>query len=179
VNVEVAGDVVEGGECPRCNAQGLKKARASEVGNVFDLGQKYGKDFDMSFQGRDGSKQYPVMGCYGIGISRIMGVIVEKNNDERGIVWPESVAPFKVYLISIGKDEEAEALYNDLKSHGVKVFYDDRTKNPGEKFADCDLMGSPVRVVLSSKIDDGKVEVKKRTDSEVSIISCKQLIESH
>jgi prolyl-tRNA synthetase len=178
VNVEVAGDVTEDGECPRCNVQGLKKARASEVGNVFDLGQKYGKDFDMSFLGRDGSKQYPVMGCYGIGISRIMGVIVEKNNDERGIVWPESVAPFKVYLISIGKDEEAEALYNDLKSHGVKVFYDDRTKNPGEKFADCDLMGSPVRVVLSSKIDDGKVEVKKRTDSEVSIISCKQLMES-
>ena len=178
VNVEVAGDVAEDGECPRCNVQGLKKARASEVGNVFDLGQKYGKDFDMSFQGRDGSKQYPVMGCYGIGISRIMGVIVEKNNDERGIVWPESVAPFKVYLISIGKDEEAEALYNDLKSHGVKVFYDDRTKNPGEKFADCDLMGSPVRVVLSSKIDDGKVEVKKRTDSEVSIISYKQLMES-
>lgn len=175
VNVEVAGDLKEASPCKLCNAQGLKLARASEVGNVFDLGQKYGKDFDMGFLGRDGSKQFPVMGCYGIGISRIMGVIVEKFNDEKGIIWPESVAPFKVYLISIGKDEEAESLYKALIEQGVEVIFDDRDKSPGEKFADCDLLGIPFRVVLSAKIEGGKVEVKKRTEGEVTVISKEEL----
>lgn len=176
VNVEVAGDLVEGSKCKLCNTEGLKKARASEVGNVFDLGQKYGKDFGLSFFGRNGQQQFPIMGCYGIGISRVMGVIVEKFNDSRGIIWPRSVAPFQVYLISIGKDEEAKNLYEELRQKGIEVFYDDRQdKNPGEKFADCDLMGIPLRVVLSGKIEEGKVEVKGRTESEVSIISKEEL----
>lgn len=171
VNVEVAEGISEGGSCTRCSKEGLKKARASEVGNVFDLGQKYGKDFDLGFLGRDGEKQYPVMGCYGIGISRIMGVIVEKLSDERGIVWPESVAPFNVYLISIGKDDEAKTLYEKLIDRGVKILFDDRDKTPGEKFADCDLMGIPTRVVVSAKLENGKVEVKKRAESDVQIIA--------
>ncbi len=175
VNVEVNQGKNEGDTCPRCSNSNLKKARASEVGNVFDLGQKYGKDFDMSFQGRDGSKQYPIMGCYGIGISRIMGVIVEKSNDERGIIWPASVAPFSAYLVSIGRDEEANVLYEELSKKGIKVLYDDRDKNPGEKFADCDLMGIPNRLVLSSKLEEGKVELKKRAESEVSIVSKEEL----
>lgn len=176
VNVEVANEHVEGGECSRCNVVGLKKARASEVGNVFDLGQKYGKDFDMGFLGEDGVKKFPVMGCYGIGISRVMGVIVEKFNDEKGIIWPEAVSPFRVYLISIGQDEKANALYSELKSKGIEVLYDDRGKNPGEKFADCDLLGIPYRVVLSGKLDRGKVELKKRTEGEVSVISKEELL---
>ena len=175
VNVEVNQGKNEGDTCPRCSNSNLKKARASEVGNVFDLGQKYGKDFDMSFQGRDGSKQYPIMGCYGIGISRIMGVIVEKSNDERGIIWPASVAPFSAYLVSIGRDKEANVLYEELSKKGIKVLYDDRDKNPGEKFADCDLMGIPNRLVLSSKLEEGKVELKKRAESEVSIVSKEEL----
>lgn len=175
VNVEVSDGISEGGACKRCNKEGLKKARASEVGNVFDLGQKYGKDFDMGFLGRDGSKQYPVMGCYGIGISRVMGVIVEKFNDEKGIIWPESVAPFKAYLISIGKDNEADALYEELQKKGIEVMYDDRDKGPGEKFADCDLLGIPLRVVLSGKLEEGKVEIKRRSDSGVSIVAQEEL----
>ncbi|MDO8269531.1 MAG: aminoacyl--tRNA ligase-related protein [Candidatus Levybacteria bacterium] len=175
VNTEVAEGLLEGGVCSRCSASGLKKARASEVGNVFDLGQKYGKDFDMGFLDKEGQKQFPIMGCYGIGISRAMGVIVEKFNDERGIIWPESVSPFKVYLISIGKDEEAESLYKELQEKGVEVLYDDRDKNPGQKFADCDLMGIPYRVVLSGKLEDGKVELKKRSGNEVEIVSREEL----
>jgi prolyl-tRNA synthetase len=176
VNVEVAGDLKEGSKCKFCGKEGLKKARASEVGNVFDLGQKYGNDFDLGFLDENGQKKFPIMGCYGIGISRIMGVIVEKFNDELGIIWPTSVAPFKVYLISIGKDEEADKLYTDLKDKGIEVLYDDRKdKNPGEKFADCDLIGIPYRVVLSSKIEDGKVEIKKRSENEVSIVSKEEL----
>lgn len=179
VNVEVADDLVEGSACKLCGTEGLNKARASEVGNVFDLGQKYGKDFDLGFLDRDGQKQYPIMGCYGIGISRAMGVIVEKFNDERGIIWPEEVSPFRVYLISIGKDEEANELYQELQQKGVTVLYDDRAgKNPGEKFGDCDLLGIPTRVVLSAKLEGGQVEVKKRTESEVSIISTEELLSS-
>jgi prolyl-tRNA synthetase len=176
VNVEVAEEKKEGDTCPRCNNGQLKLARASEVGNVFDLGQKYGKDFDLGFLDRDGNKQFPYMGCYGIGISRAMGVIVEKFNDEKGIIWPESVAPFQVYLISIGKDEEAENLYKELTEKGIEVLFDDRDKNPGEKFGDCDLIGIPLRVVLSGKLEDGKVELKKRTENEVTILSYEELL---
>lgn len=178
VNVEVAGEVKEGGKCKLCSANGLKKARASEVGNVFDLGQKYTKDFDMGFLDSEGKRQYPIMGCYGIGISRAMGVIVEKLHDERGIIWPQEVAPFSVYLISIGQDEEAKKLYEVLEEKGVKVLFDDREKNPGAKFADCDLMGSPLRVVLSSKLEKGTVEVKKRASSDVEIVSEEEFLQS-
>ena len=94
VNVEIAKEK-EGETCTRCGKATLAKARASEVGNVFDLGQKFTKAFDATFTDAEGNKQYPIMGCYGIGISRLMGVIVEKFNDEHGIVWPESVAPFR------------------------------------------------------------------------------------
>lgn len=176
VNVEVAGDLAEGSACKLCNAVGLVKGRASEVGNVFDLGQKYGKDFNLGFSDKNGQKQFPVMGCYGIGISRAMGVIVEKFNDEKGILWPKEVSPFQVYLISIGKDEEAKKLYAELTAKNINVLYDDREgKNPGEKFADAELMGIPLRVVLSGKLDNGMVEVKKRTEKEVSIINSEEL----
>lgn len=178
VNVEVADGKKEGDLCPKCNNTSLKLARASEVGNVFDLGQKYGKDFDMGFLDQEGKKQYPVMGCYGIGISRVMGVIVEKFNDKKGIIWPEAVAPFRVYLISFGKDDEAEALYEDLKGKGIEVIYDDRDRSAGEKFADCDLLGIPYRVVLSHKIEEGKVEVKKRAEENVSVITKEELFNS-
>lgn len=178
VNIEVAQNLVEGSNCKLCQTPGLKKARASEVGNVFDLGQKYGKDFNLAFQGRNAEKEYPIMGCYGIGISRAMGVIVEKYNDERGIIWPETVAPFKVYLISIGMDSKAEELYSELLKRGVEVFFDDReNKSPGEKFADCDLMGIPIRVVMSSKIPDGEVEIKKRNKNEVNLVKIEDLFE--
>lgn len=178
INVEVAHDLGEGSKCKLCDTDGLKKARASEVGNVFDLGKKYGEDFDLSFLDEDGQKKFPVMGCYGLGISRVMGVIVEKFNDERGIIWPDLVAPFKVYLISIGKDEEADVLYEELKKNGIEVFYDDRKdKSPGEKFADCDLIGIPYRVVLSTKLETGQIEVKKRNEGQVSIISKDKLLD--
>jgi prolyl-tRNA synthetase len=178
VNTEVSEGKKEGDRCPRCNNSNLLMARASEVGNVFDLGQKYGKDFDLGFLDKEGNKQYPVMGCYGIGISRAMGVIVEKFNDERGIIWPESVSPFQVYLISFGKDNEAEALYEDLTSRGISVLFDDRDKTAGEKFADCDLLGIPQRVVLSHKLEEGKIEVKKRNEQETKVILTEELFNS-
>lgn len=167
VNLEIA-DVKAGDPCPKCDGGALSQARASEVGNVFDLGQKYGRDFDMGFTDREGRKQYPVMGCYGIGITRLMGVIVEKFHDDRGIVWPAVIAPAQVHLANLGKDEEAyrEAgtLYRTMRKRGIEVIWDERDVSAGVKLADADLIGIPWRVVVSSRTREaGKVELKPRT----------------
>ena len=183
VNAEIAKQK-EGSECSRCGKGKLAKARASEVGNVFDLGQKYGKDFDLPFVGRDGQKQYPMMGCYGIGISRLMGVIVEKYNDEHGILWPESVAPFRVHLLALGgadRDRRSQAevvgskVYETLQRAGVEVLYDDRDASAGEKFAEADLIGIPWRAVVSPKLGD-KVEVKRRGETEATIMKTEEFV---
>lgn len=171
VNTEIAKQK-EGDTCPKCSGATakLKKARAAEVGNVFDLGQKYTKDFEFTYAAADGSMAHPIMGCYGIGISRTMGVIVEASHDERGMVWPESVAPFRVHLISLrGAEEAGKALYQNLQSKGVEVFWDDREESPGRKFSDADLFGMPVRLVVSQKTD-GKVEWKTRTNDTIELL---------
>ncbi len=175
VNLEIA-EVKKGDSCHRCGKGELKKARASEVGNVFDLGQKYGKDFKLSFIGKDGQKKYPIMGCYGLGISRVMGTMVETFNDEKGIIWPESVAPFQVHLVGLNLDDkkvmsEAEKVYKLLEVDGVEVLFDDRVGvSPGEKFADADLIGIPYRVVVSKKTED-KLEIKKRSEKETRFMA--------
>lgn len=172
VNVEIAkGKEQEGEFCPKCVTGKLQKARASEAGNVFDLGQKYTKDFDLPFAGRDGKEHYAFMGCYGVGISRAMGILVEKHHDERGIIWPKSVAPFQVHLISIKEEEKAKQVYQDLLDAGIHVLYDDREDaSAGQKFADADLIGIPVRLVVSQKTGD-KIEYKKRTEKESALLS--------
>ena len=167
VNLEITKEK-EGELCTRCGKGKLAKARASEVGNVFDLGQKYGKDFDMGFTGRDGEKQYPIMGCYGIGVSRLMGVIVEKYNDENGFIWPESVAPFRVHLLALNGADGTKA-YESLQRAGVEVLYDERELSAGAKFAEADLIGIPWRVVVSPKLGE-KIEVKKRGDEKSEIM---------
>lgn len=175
VNVEIA-KIKEGDSCPKCNKGKLKKARASEAGNVFDLGQKYPKDFDLSFVGKDGKEHYAFMGCYGIGISRVMGILVEKSHDERGIVWPESVSPFQVHLISIKENEKAEKVYKELLDAGIEVLFDDRDEaSAGQKFADADLIGIPVRLVVSQKTGD-KIEFKKRTEKESELLSLEEVL---
>lgn len=175
VNKEIA-KVKAGETCPKCKQTQLKQARASEVGNVFDLGQKYAKDFDLTYMDEDGEHQYPLMGCYGWGTTRTMGVIVEKYHDDRGIIWPKSVAPFAVYLINIGLEtEQAEELYTKLTQAGISVMWDDRDQSPGTKFADADLLGIPYRAVISSKTG-GKIELKKRTEDEFELVSVEKLL---
>lgn len=174
VNMEIAKEK-EGAQCPRCKKGKLAKARASEVGNVFDLGQKYGKDFDLTFVGRDGKKQYPIMGCYGIGISRLMGVIVEKFNDKDGIVWPAAVAPFHAHLLALNGADGARA-YGDLQKAGIEVLYDARDLSAGEKFAEADLIGIPWRLVTSPKLGDGQLEVKRRGETKTEIMDIKDVI---
>ncbi len=173
VNQEIAKQK-EGETCPKCGKGKLFAAMASEVGNVFDLGQKYGKDFDLGFVAEDGTKKYPVMGCYGIGISRLMGVIVEKNHDEKGMIWPEIASPMKVHLLGINGVSGAE-IYQKLQTAGVEVLFDDRDANAGEKFADADLFGITWRAVVSPKTGD-KIELKKRSESEAKLVSIEELI---
>jgi prolyl-tRNA synthetase len=174
VNVEIAKEK-EDEKCTRCSKGTLAKARASEVGNVFDLGTKFAKDFDVTYIDKEGKRQYPIMGCFGIGISRAMGVIVEKYHDERGIIWPESVAPFAVHLLALG-GADGEKAYETLQKAGIKVLYDDREMSAGEKFAEADLIGIPWRIVVSPKLGEGKVEIKKRTEKDSRVVDLNEAL---
>lgn len=157
----------------------LVEKKAIEVGNIFSLGYKFSEPFGLKYKDESGQEQLVYMGSYGMGISRLMGTIVELNNDEKGIIWPESIAPFKVHLISLGKNEEAEKTYNDLEKNNIEVLYDDREDtSAGAKFADADLIGIPWRVVVSEKsLASGGVEVKKRNEKESEIVKIDELRE--
>jgi prolyl-tRNA synthetase len=173
-NTEVA-KVKTGDACPVCGAP-LKAARASEVGNVFDLGQKYSQDFKVSYVNEAGEKKLPIMGCYGWGTTRTMGVIVEKSNDEKGIIWPKAVAPFQVHLISLrNSQEKAEKIYQELLNNNIDVLWDDRDESPGSKFADADLIGVPIRLVVSEKTNEN-IEWKERTSDKSELISLEEVI---
>lgn len=176
VNAEIAKQKA-GETCPKCGQGKLSEAKASEVGNVFDLGQKYGKDFDLGFTDKEGVKKYPIIGCYGLGISRLMGVLVEKFHDEKGIIWPRAVAPFDLHLINIAKDgKTADKLYETLQKDGKSVLYDQRDATPGAKFADSDLIGIPTRVLVSDKsLDQDSVEIKHRDSDKTALIKIKDL----
>lgn len=164
--------------CTNCNVSDYREAKASEVGNIFELKTRFSESFDLRYTAEDGSRQLVVMGCYGMGPSRVMGVLVEKYNDEKGILWPEAVAPFKVHLISLkGAEKEADTLYADLQVQGIEVLYDDREKSAGEKFADSDLIGIPYRVVVSEKtLAKESVELKKRAEKESELVSIDKLV---
>lgn len=175
-NVEVATDR-EGDSCPKCGKGTLKTGVASEVGNVFDLGERYPRAFGFTYKDDQGNEQYPIMGCYGLGTSRLMGVIVEALANEKGMLWPASVAPFRLHLVSAVTDNAevvafADALYDDLKKKGVEVLYDDRDVRAGEKFADSDLMGIPQRIVIGKNVlETDEIEVVDRTTGEVQKLS--------
>jgi len=172
------------GQCPKCHGKLIEK-RAIELAHIFKLGVKYSKAFDIQFEDEDGKKKLAVMGSYGIGIDRMMAAIVEAYHDDKGIKWPESVSPFQIHLIELlGKDENvkvkkaAENLYQNLLNKKVEVLYDDRSdKTAGEKFADADLIGCPLRVVVSNKtLDKNSVEVKKRDKKEAELVPLDKII---
>ncbi|MEK7168840.1 MAG: aminoacyl--tRNA ligase-related protein [Patescibacteria group bacterium] len=167
VNVDDIDKYKEGEDCPSCTKSKLKSALASEVGNVFDLGQKYTKAFDLTVKNEAGINIYPIMGCYGIGITRTMGVIVEKFHDEKGIIWPKEVSPYDVHLV--GLNGKGENIYNKLKENNIDVLFDDRDIQAGQKFADADLIGIPVRLVVSDKTGD-KIEYKERTSNDSKLL---------
>lgn len=161
----------------------LQLRRGIEVGHCFKLGQRYAKAMNVTYLDENGKAQIPTMGSYGIGVGRLMAAIVEQHHDEHGIIWPKSVAPFDVHLVSLAKNREdevgqqAEALYESLQQAGFDVLYDDRKESPGVKFADADLIGIPWRITVSSRsLQSGGVEVKRRRAAEKEIVPLAGLV---
>tara|TARA_R110000868_G_scaffold100128_1_gene275333 strand:- start:792 stop:2510 length:1719 start_codon:yes stop_codon:yes gene_type:complete len=156
--------------------------RGIEVGHIFQLGNKYTKAMNVTVSDVNGKPMHPLMGCYGIGITRVAAAAVEQNNDDGGIIWPAAIAPYHVYFASIAKDEEvakmAEGLYHELQNHGLEVVFDDRKVGPGFKFKDSDLLGLPVRIVIGDKTwkEQEKIEVVWRHNGEKLLVSREELV---
>jgi prolyl-tRNA synthetase len=185
-NKEIS-EFAEGDDCPKCDGT-MKELKTIEVGNIFPLKTKFSDAFDFKVMGEDGKPLDIIMGCYGIGPSRVMGAIVEVNHDERGMIWPKSVAPMPVHLVSLKSKDEAmqerimnvaDALYEDLQDAGIEVLWDEReNKSPGEKFADADLIGLPLRLVVSEKtLKEDAIEWKERASAEMTMINVDEIKE--
>ncbi len=162
--------------------ENLVEKKAIEAGNIFHLGTRFSEALGLSYTDADGSKKPVIMGSYGIGVSRLLGIIVEALADDKGIVWPEAVAPFMVHIVSVVPNDAttvayADALYDDLKKVGVSVLYDDRDARAGEKLADADLIGIPCRVVIGKNtLESGKIESTYRRNGEVKLVTRDELI---
>ncbi|PIU42751.1 MAG: proline--tRNA ligase [Parcubacteria group bacterium CG_4_9_14_0_2_um_filter_35_11] len=182
-NMEKIGNIKN---CQKCKGR-MERKNAIEVGHVFYLSDKYSKSFNLKFSAKDGQKSYVKMGCFGIGLPRLMAASVEINHDERGIVWPKEIAPFLVHLIPIPSKNNAiqkeiektsDFVYHTLQKSKINVLYDDRkNRTPGEKFADADLIGIPIRVVISEKtLSKESTEIKERKEKEGKLVKIKKII---
>ncbi len=181
VNKEIA-EQAEGETCSQCNKGKISIHKAIEVGNIFKLMQKYSAAFDYTFTDSDGKEKDVIMGCYGIGVTRLLGTIVEVHHDEKGIIWPTEVAPYRVHLIQLGEDEavksKVEEVYELLKEKGVSVLYDDRGLSAGAALSDADMMGLPIRVVVSKRtLEQNGFEVKLRSEKESRVVSEEELLD--
>ena len=180
VNKEVLNDEV-------LNSLGMKKEnlaehKAVEVGNIFPLGTKFSEHFDLKYRDENGAEKAAVMGSYGIGLGRLMGTAVEVLSDDRGIIWPDSIAPFRLHLLSLSEDKkiqtEANAVYERLLGENIEVLFDDREGiSAGEKFAEADLLGLPYRAVISERsLKEKGIELKRRTEEKGEVVSSEELI---
>ena len=172
VKYEDIAKVIEGGICPCCGKPSITIKRGIEVGNIFQLGTKYTKSMNMQYVDKDGEMHNPIMGCYGIGVGRLAASICEAKHDDFGPIWPMAIAPWEVHLCCLRPDDEetkkvADKLYADLMDKGIEVIYDDREGvRPGEMFADADLIGVPIRVVVSPRnLKENKLEISTRDKS--------------
>ena len=170
--------------CPECQGKKFKMVKAIETGNIFKLGTKYSEPFNFKFRAQNGQEKLVVMGCYGIGLDRLIGAIVEIYHDKQGIIWPKEVASHQIHLIQVENSRQvkasAEKLYKNLKKNNIQVLYDDRKdKTPGEKFAEADLIGIPLRIVISERVlKKNSVELKRRDEKKVKLIKIKNLLQS-
>ncbi|MDP3793053.1 MAG: aminoacyl--tRNA ligase-related protein [bacterium] len=170
-----------GDKCSKCGEGKIEEKKSIEVGNIFNQGTKYSEALGLQFSDESGNKKPVIMGAYGIGLSRLMATAVEVYNDDRGIIWPENIAPFKIHLVVLdGKSKEADKVYSDLTKAGIEVLYDDRgDKTPGEKFADADLIGCPIRLVISNKtLTQDSVELKRRNQKDFKLIKLTEIVKS-
>ena len=160
------------------NRDDVEEVKAVEVGNIFTLGTRFSDPLELNFTDEDGSVKPVIMGSYGIGPSRLMGLIAEHFADDKGLVWPENVAPYKAYLVSIGDvDAQATELYETLNTAGITVLFDDRAERPGAKFADAELMGLPYRITISERlIGEGKLEFTRRNSGETELLTLDELL---
>lgn len=178
-NIEKLGKTIK--KCPKCRSL-LEKRNSIEVGHIFNLGTKYSLAMRANYQDKFGKLKPILMGCYGIGLPRLMATIVEIHYDANGIIWPKEVAPFQIHLIRIENAKKvkdaAEKLYRDLQKAGFEVLYDDRgDKSVGEKFVDCDLIGIPWRIVVSERtLAKNSVEVKKRNKKQIKLVKIKDIL---
>ena len=164
-------------ECPECGNKKLKEIKTIEIGNIFKLKTKFSDTFNVKYLNKDGKEKPVVMGCYGIGPSRIMGTIVEVLSDTKGIVWPKEVTPYHIHLIDLNMPKDAQKLSKTLGMCGLEVLWDDREESAGVKFADSDLFGIPIRVVISDKsMKAGGYELKLRIEDKSEILKEKELI---
>ena len=169
--------IQEGGICPCCGKKTITIKRGIEVGNIFQLGTKYTESMGMLYTDKDGKTHHPIMGCYGIGVGRLAASVCEERHDEYGPIWPISIAPWEVQLCCLRADnaevkEVADGLYDQLQKAGVEVIYDDRNVRPGEMFADADLLGVPIRVVVSPRnLKNGCIEISTRDKSVKEMIA--------
>lgn len=160
----------------------LKIARGIEVGHIFKLGNKYSSSMNAKVLDENGKLQTVVMGCYGIGVSRVAAAAIEQNNDENGMIWPRSIAPYEVDVISTNMKNEkivevSEKIYENLKNNGIDVIYDDREEKAGFKFKDADLIGFPIKIIVGNKAEQGYVEIKGRKDTESKLIKIDEVLE--
>ena len=163
--------IIEGGICPECREKSITISRGIEVGNIFQLGRKYTKSMNMTYLDKDGNTQIPIMGCYGIGVGRLAASVCEAHHDDYGPIWPMAIAPWQVHICAVRADDEqvkqaADKLYEELQSRGVEVIYDDRAVSAGVMFSDADLLGVPLRVIVSPRnLKDSVVEISARDKS--------------
>ncbi|MEK7072644.1 MAG: His/Gly/Thr/Pro-type tRNA ligase C-terminal domain-containing protein, partial [Patescibacteria group bacterium] len=163
-----------GDSFPKCGSE-LLNGKSIEAGNIFQFGDKYAKDMNGYATDKNGEKKPILMASYGIGISRLVATIVEVYHDDKGIIWPESVTPFTVHLISLNQNAKADDIYEKLTKQGIDVLYDERDISAGEKFADADLIGISQRLVISNKTGD-QIEVKKRNSDKSELISINEVV---
>ena len=184
IKYDIVGDikqVVSGDTCSKCGGK-LYFTKGIEVGNTFKLGTKYCESMGITYLDKDNKLQYPYMGCYGIGVPRIMASIVEQNNDEKGIIWPISIAPFKVSIVIVSTKDEtqvtlANKLYDELTKDGIEVLLDDRDERVGVKFNDMDLIGVPIRITVGKNAIDNKLEFKSRNESESKLVDYNEILD--
>ena len=167
--------------CPKCRTK-LKVENCIELGHVFKLGTKYSKAFNLNFTDQNNKERLVVMGCYGIGLDRLMACAVEQNHDQGGIIWPKELSPFQVHLIEVKNLEpkvksQSEKLYYNLQKAGIDVLYDDRDESPGVKLKDADLIGIPIRLVVSKRtLSEHSVEMKMRNEKKIRLIKLDKVI---
>jgi len=174
VNKEI---IAEQKTCPVCKSKKLDKKKSIEVGNIFKLNTKFSKPFNLTYKDEKGKDQMVLMGCYGIGLGRAMASVVEIYHDDKGIAWPKEISPFKVHLISLKCNKKADSLYDNLIKNNVEVLFDDREISAGEKFADSDLIGCPIRIVVSERtLKKDCVEYKKRNEKDIKLIKANSIV---